>query len=122
MFKESTDRGRTAEYLLGGFGGRVHVHTTVTEEADEHLLLVREEVTEGDLENGGWTWRARSVPGGTDVELTWNLDPVPGSRVLSTFASSDPVAHESLVLYWALSFFGDVVGGRLLPRSRVVRP
>lgn len=111
------DRGLTAEYSVGAFGGRVGFQVAVKEHGDASTaegLTITETVTGGDIANGSWTWRVRPVAGGSDVELTWSADVVEGSAVLRTLARTDPVARESLGLHMALSFIHNLVGGKPL--------
>jgi len=76
-------------------------------------------VTDGDggLSSGQWQWRVRPAPGGTDVELSWDVDLTAGSAVMRTLAKADPVARESLAIHMVLSLRGDVVAGRKNPRG-----
>lgn len=118
------DRGRTAEYSIGAFGGRVAFAMSVEESGDLQApdgLTIQETVTGGDIQHGRWVWRLRPVPGGTDVELTFNADLVEGSAVLRTLARADPIARESLGLHMALSFMGKLVGGKPLGAAALAR-
>lgn len=112
-----TDKGTTAEYTVAAFGGRVSFATAVAEKGDANSaegMTLTETITDGDgdLSKGSWVWRLRPVPGGTDVELTWDLDLSAGSAIMRTLAKTDPVARESLAIHMVLSFMGDVVGGK----------
>lgn len=117
VVKSSDDRGATAEYTIGGFGGRVSFATAVKETSGEGTLVVDERVTGGDLKpgSGGWRWKLVQVEGGVDVELMFNLDFIAGSRVMSTMAATDPIARESFMLYVGLGFMSDIIGGQTLP-------
>jgi hypothetical protein len=112
-----TDKGTAAEYTVAAFGGRVSFETAVVEKGDANTadgLTLTETITDGDgdLSKGSWFWRVRPAPGGTDVELTWDLDLTAGSAIMRTLAKTDPVARESLAIHMVLSFMGDVVSGR----------
>lgn len=114
-----TDKGNTAAYTVSAFGGRVSWTTSVIETGDAHTaagLTLTELVTGGDLQRGKWVWRVRPAPGGTDVELTWDMDISEGSAIMRALAHTDPIARESFSLHLALSFMGDVVGGRSVGR------
>jgi hypothetical protein len=117
VVKSSDDHGTTADYTIGGFGGRVSFATTVKETSTEGTLVVDERVTGGDLKpgSGGWRWKLVAVEGGVDVELMFNLDFIAGSRVMSTAAATDPIARESFMLYVGLGFMSDIIGGQTLP-------
>ncbi|MBI1948422.1 MAG: SRPBCC family protein [Deltaproteobacteria bacterium] len=108
----------SAAYHLAAFGGQVAWRTAVatTREAQSGLLTIVERVVGGDLPAGAgrWVWRLRPITGGTDVELSWDLDLTAGSAILNAIASTDPAARESLALQMALSLMGHVVGGRPL--------
>lgn len=120
VVKRSEDRGRTASYTIGGFGGRVSVTTDVTEREEAGgFLVVDERVSGGDLKagSGGWRWRLAAVEGGVDVELRFDADLVAGSRVMSAMADTDPIARESFMLHVALQFMSDLVGGESLPAT-----
>jgi hypothetical protein len=118
VVKRASDRGRTAEYTVAGFGGRVSFTTTVADEVDAGgVLTLAESASGGDLaaSDGGWRWRVAPVEGGVDVELRFACDIVAGSTVMSTVAATDPIARESFMLHVALSLMGDLVPGRPLP-------
>lgn len=118
VVKRSEDRGRSAEYTVGAFGGRVSFTTAVTEREEAGGVIVIEEVaTGGDLKKGGWRWRLAPVDGGADVELVFDADLVSGSRVMSAMADTDPIARESFMLHIALQFMADLVGGETLPAT-----
>lgn len=116
VVRKVRDRGREASYDIGAFGGRVRFETAIEAERDEaqESFTLTERVTGGDLGSGGWSWRLRAVPGGTDVQLSWNIDLTSGSTLLGAMASTDPIASESLALHLALSLMGRVVGGKPL--------
>jgi hypothetical protein len=123
VVKHSEDRGRTASYTIGGFGGRVSVTTDVIEREEAGgVLIVDERVSGGDLKPGagGWRWRLAPVEGGVDVELRFDVDLVAGSRVMSAMAATDPIARESFMLHVALQFMADLVGGESLPSTEPV--
>lgn len=109
------DRGKSARWDVGAFGGRVRFDTASDSswDADQGLFSLTERVTGGDIPaaSGWWTWRVQRVPEGTDVQLTWSLDLTAGSAILDTMARTDPIARESLALHMALSLMGRVVGG-----------
>lgn len=114
VMKSVKDRGNASTYTIGAFGGRVGFSTSVTEQRSESAagdITITERVSGGDLDHGTWTWRIRPVPGGTDVELMWNVDVAEGSAVMRTLAKTDPVARESLSLHMALALIGQLVGG-----------
>jgi hypothetical protein len=115
VLSKVTDRGRTASYTVAAFGGRVSWQTSIVEAGDAHTaegFTLTETVTGGDLERGQWRWRVRPALGGTDVELTWDMDVSEGSAIMGVLARTDSIARESFSLHFALSFMGDVVGGR----------
>ena len=117
VVKKSKVEDATSAYSIGGFGGRVDFTTRFRQEGSPaQEWTAHESVTGGDLRAGvgGWTWRVRAMDGGSDVELVWALDPVPGSMILSTMSRTDPICQESFVLYVALSLMGDLVDGRPL--------
>ena len=110
-----TDRGQTAAYTVAAFGGRVSWKTSVMETGDAHTaagLTLTESVTGGDLDKGQWIWRLRPAPGGTDVELTWDMDVSEGSAIMRTLARTDPIARQSFSLHLALSLMGNIIGGQ----------
>jgi hypothetical protein len=124
VIRSVTDRGRTARYTVGAFGGRVGIATEVVESGDLRTpegLTIRETVTGGDLDKGSWVWKIRPVPGGTDVELTWDVDVAEGSAVMRTLGRTDPVARESLAIHMALAFVGELVGGKPIGRSALAK-
>jgi hypothetical protein len=118
VMRSSEDHGRTAEYTIGGFGGRVSFTTNVVDTVDAAgVLSIVETPRSGDLSagDGGWTWRVVPVEGGSDVELRFGCDVIAGSALMSTIAKTDPIARESFMLHVALSLAGDLVPGRALP-------
>ncbi len=120
------DGGRTSRYTVGAFGGRVTWDTSVVESGDAHTddgLTIAERVTGGDLDAGagGWTWLVRPVPGGTDVELRWDLDITPGSHVMSTLADADPIARESMAIHMCLALMDELIGGKPLGQRTLAR-
>lgn len=120
VIRSSEDHGRTAEYTVGGFGGRVSFTTNVVDNVDASgVLTIAETPRDGDLSpgDGGWSWRVVPVEGGADVELRFGCDVIAGSALLGTIARSDPIARESFMLHVALSLAGDLVPGRALPFS-----
>lgn len=115
--KKASDRGTTATYTIGSFGGRVNVTTSVKDSVDDSgVVVIDETVTGGDLAagSGGWRWTLTPVFGGVDVELVVNVDFVKGSRILTTMADADAIARESFMLHIALSLMGDLVPGKTL--------
>jgi hypothetical protein len=117
VFSSVTDKGAAAKYTVAAFGGRVSFETAVVEKGDANTpdgMTLTESITDGDgdLSKGSWQWRVRPAPGGTDVELTWDLDLTAGSAVMRTLAKVDPVARESLAIHMVLSLMGDVVAGK----------
>lgn len=120
VVKASEDRGQTARYTIGGFGGRVSFMTDATEHEEAGGVLVIQEVAVGgDLKagTGGWRWRLAPLEGGVDVELQFDVDLISGSRVMSAMADTDPIARESFMLHVALQFMADLVGGESLPAT-----
>lgn len=121
-----SDKGRSAEYTVAAFGGRVSFDTDVRESGDantaEGLTLTESVMSgDGDLSSGKWTFRVRPVPGGTDVELAWDVDLTAGSAVMRTLAKADPVARESLAIHMVLSLMGDVVGGNPIGKRALAK-
>lgn len=117
VFSSVTDKGSTAEYTVAAFGGRVSFETAVVEKGDANTpegLTLTETITDGDgdLSKGSWSWHVRPAPGGTDVELTWDLDISAGSAIMRTLAKTDPVARESLALHMVLSLMSEIVAGK----------
>lgn len=118
VVKSSEDKGKTAAYTIGGFGGRVSFTTTVDEKTEaDGTIIIDERVSGGDLKAGagGWRWKLVPVEGGVDVELAFNADIVAGSTVMRTMAATDPIARESFMLYVGLAFMSDIIGGQTLP-------
>ena len=118
VVKSSEDKGTTAAYTIGGFGGRVSFTTTVSEKTEtDGSLIIDERVSGGDLKAGagGWRWKLVPVAGGVDVELAFNADIIAGSTVMRTMAATDPIARESFMLYVGLAFMSDLIGGQTLP-------
>lgn len=118
VVKSSEDKGASAAYTIGGFGGRVSFTTDVTEQTrPDGTVIIEEKVHDGDLKpsDGGWRWKLTPVTGGVDVELVFTADIVAGSTVMRTMASTDPIARESFMLYVGLAFMSDIVGGQNLP-------
>ena len=113
------DRGKTAAYRFGFFGGRAALTTAVVEQGDPAAaggLRVVETVTDGDVKRGRWTWTVRSIDGGTHVELLFDLDIVPGSAVLSALAAEDAGFKEGVALQIAGDLMGRIVGGAPIGR------
>jgi hypothetical protein len=107
------EEGGAHEYDIRAFGGRVSFDAKQTETGDAATVVtIEEKVTGGDLKRGSWVWKVRPVPGGTDVELVWDVDVIAGSSVLAAGASFDPMARECMALHFALAMMGDLVGGR----------
>ncbi|HEY4222215.1 MAG TPA: SRPBCC family protein [Myxococcota bacterium] len=124
VFKTVDDHGTNCHYKIGAFGGRVSFDTAVSESGDAHTdegITLTEKVTGGDLKRGGWTWHVKPVAGGTDVEITFDLDITEGSTVMSTLASADPVAKESMTIHMALALMGDLIGGKPLGERTLAR-
>jgi hypothetical protein len=118
VIRDASDKGRSASYTIGGFGGRVNFTTAVTDVVDDSgALTITETASGGDISaaEGGWRWRVTPVDGGVDVELRFACDIVAGSAVMSTIARTDPIARESFMLHVGLSLMGDLVGGKSLP-------
>ena len=119
VVKSSEDKGTTASYTIGGFGGRVSFTTNVTETTGaDGTLVIDERVSGGDLKAGagGWRWQLKPVDGGVLVELAFNADIIAGSTVMRTMAATDPIARESFMLYVGLAFMSDIIGGQTLPQ------
>lgn len=117
------DRGRTAKYRFGFFGGRATITNRVVEEGAVDApggLRVVETVQDGDVSSGGWTWIVKAIEGGTHVELLFDLDVVPGSSVLSAVAREDAGFAEGMALQIAGGLVGHVVGGKPVGRRPVV--
>jgi hypothetical protein len=126
VVKGVKDRGNTSKYDISAFGGSVTIETAVVESGDLHTnegLTLTERVTGGDLDagSGEWVWKIRPVPGGTDVELTWNVDVAEGSALMRTMARADPVARESLAIHMALALASDLIGGKPLGTSALAQ-
>ena len=124
MMRKVKDHGKTAAYTVGAFGGRVSWETSVVESGDAHAdsgLTFTEKVTGGDVETGTWVWHVLPVPGGTDVQLTWDVDVASGSTIMSTLADADPVAKESMSMMMALTFMGKVIDGKPLGDRALAR-
>lgn len=124
VIDEVEDRGRTAGYEVGAFGGNVDFTTSVVETGDLHTpegLTITETVVGGDIDRGTWVWQVRPVPGGTDVQLTWDVDIAEGSALMRTLARTDPVARESLAIHMALALVGELVGGKPMGRSALAK-
>lgn len=118
IVRKVKDRGAHVDWTFGYFGGRVSVTTAIQETgsvASADGVQIRERVTGGDLDVGEWRWRVREVPGGTEVELTIDLDISAGSLVLRSLAAQDPMIRDAGSLQLALSMMGSLVGGKLLP-------
>jgi hypothetical protein len=117
VFTKIVDKGRSATYTVGAFGGRVTWTTEISESGDPNTaegLLITEKVVSGDLSKGSWQWRIRAVPGGSDVELLWDVDIPKGSSIMITIAETDPSARESMTIHMALAFAGKIIGGKPL--------
>lgn len=121
IVKACRDRGRTADWTFGYFGGRVNVTTTITEEgrADSlEGLRITERIVGGDISRGYWRWTVREVQGGTDVELYYEADLARGSMVLRNFVRQNDNLADVMPMQLVLELMGTVVGGRSLPASR----
>jgi hypothetical protein len=124
VVKKVDDNGSTCHYKIGAFGGRVSFDTNVVETGDAHTddgLTITEHVTGGDVTKGSWTWHVKPVAGGTDVELTWEVDIVRGSTVMSTLADTDPIARESMSFHMALAMMGELIGGKPVGERTLAR-
>lgn len=120
IVRKVKDRGRQVDWGFGYFGGRVNLTTAVSEQGAANEpggVTITERVTGGDLERGEWRWNVREVQGGTEVELTIDLDIASGSLVLRSLAEQDPMIRDAGSLQMALAMMGALIGGKLLPMS-----
>ena len=119
VVKSSEDHGTSADYTIGGFGGRVSFTNSVKETTTNGVLVIEERPSGGDLGpgNGLWRWTLSPVEGGVDVELFFSADIIAGSRLMSMMARQDPIARESFMLHVAMAFMGDIIGGNSLSAS-----
>ena len=109
------------EYSFAAFGGRVAWRTRLLTSGSllaPQGMQMKETVVSGDLKTGSWTWRLLPIEGGTDVELSWNVDLVAGSSILRALASADPAAREAVSLHMTLMLMGQVVGGKVVGEKR----
>jgi hypothetical protein len=121
--KAVRDDGRTADWSISYFGGRVNVKTAIVEEGDVNSLeglRITERVVGGDIRSGFWRWTIRAVEGGTEVELYYDADLARGSLVLRNFARQDRNLYIALPMHLSLKMMGDVVGGKPLRRRAPV--
>ena len=110
--------GEAREWKVRYFNGRVNFLTKALEAgnvASDEGMTVREQVVGGDIDEGHWLWRVRQVPGGSDVELTVDLDVTKGSYVLSSLTSHDTTIRDAARFQIVFAFLGDHLGGRALP-------
>jgi Polyketide cyclase / dehydrase and lipid transport len=125
VITEVEDEGDgVVEYDVAAFGGRVSFDTRQIEKGDPSTgVTIEERVVGGDVKHGRWEWRVTPVPGGTDVQLTWDFDIVSGSSVMLGLATIDPMARESMGFHFALAMIGELVGGSALgPRAIASAP
>jgi|GEM_PF-2348272 len=125
FLKKVKVKGPQGEWQVRYFNGSVDFDTvqTVSGEAGQPQgQRVVEEVTGGDLDKGQLTWQLHEVQGGTDVQLTVDLDLTEGSLVLRTISRHDATIREAARMQMVLTLLTDHVGGAPLgERSRIAR-
>ena len=87
MVKSVRTRDADAHWEFGYFGGSVQLKTRMSESGSVDSpdgIILREEVVGGDLTSGVWQWHIRPVDGGTEVELTMDMDITSGRRSVAS--------------------------------------
>lgn len=120
IMKAAAVHERGGSYVVSYFGGRVAIETKAEESGSlDHAggVVITERLVSGDVDEGYWQWRIRSVEGGTEAELLLDVDLPRGSVVMRNLLKQDPAIGYAVPMQLTMMMMAELVGGDPLPRA-----